>query len=142
MPEAGEPIQKALCDAFLKKYWLGWGREGDRGVVALERSTGLPLSCAWIRRFSRQEAGATFVAEDIPELATGTVEGFRGQGIGAETIRSLIASSQEDYRALCLSVREDNPAVRLYQRLGFAKVPRSETRNRAGTLSFNMVLRF
>src|SRR5258707_15500234 len=101
MPEAGEPIQKALCDAFLKKYWLGWGREGDRGVVALERSTGLPLSCAWIRRFSRQEAGATFVAGNIPELATRPLEGFRGQGNGAEPNRALDPPSPEDYRALC-----------------------------------------
>jgi hypothetical protein len=39
-----------------------------------------------------------------------------------------------------LSVRETNPAVRLYERLGFKLVPGSEKTNRVGTRSFNLLL--
>jgi ribosomal protein S18 acetylase RimI-like enzyme len=36
-------------------------------------------------------------------------------------------------------VRETNPAMRLYERLGFRRVPGREVRNRVGTMSFGMV---
>ena len=45
-------------------------------------------------------------------------------------------------RGLCLSVRLDNPALRLYERLGFAPIPDSELANRAGGRSLGMGLRF
>jgi hypothetical protein len=39
-------------------------------------------------------------------------------------------------------VRADNPARRLYERLGFQLVPGGEVPNRAGGRSLTMVLRF
>lgn len=49
----------------------------------------------------------------------------RGAGIGSEALR-LIGDEvkQRDVRALHLQVREDNPALRVYQRAGFSTVPR------------------
>jgi hypothetical protein len=46
MPEGGEPIQKALSDPFLRKYWVEWGRPCDIGIVAEDSSTGMAVACA------------------------------------------------------------------------------------------------
>ncbi len=141
MDEAKEPIQKALEDEHLSRYWKGWGRDGDLGIVAVHED-GLPVSCAWARLYSREEASWGFVADGIPELATGTVDGYRGQGVGTATLSALLDVAREHFPGLSLSVRETNPAVRLYERLGFTRVPGSEMRNRAGSTSFNMLVRF
>lgn len=142
MLEKREPIQKALTDPALMKYWGNWGREGDLGMVSLDQSSGNPVSCSWVRLFSKEEAGNGFVGVDIPELATGTIEDYRGQGIGAKNLEALIEQVKLYYPGICLSVREDNPAVRLYERLSFKKIPGSEMKNRIGTQSYNMLLRF
>jgi GNAT superfamily N-acetyltransferase len=92
--------------------------------------------------FSREEAGTGFVGDGIPKLATGTVDGFRGQGIGRATLDALIVHARSRYPGISLSVRDDNPAVRLYERLSFRKVAGSDMKNRVGTTSYNMLLRF
>ena len=142
MPQSNEPIQKAFADPFLRKYWVGWGRPGDLGFVAVDRSNEMPVSCAWVRQFSKAEASATFVSDDVPELGFGTVDGFRGQGIGSAVLRALIGSAMTRCRGICLIVREENPAVRLYERLGIQKITGSDMLNRVGTRSFRMLLDF
>ena len=46
------------------------------------------------------------------------------------------------FEAVSLSVRGDNTAVRLYERVGFIKIPGSEILNRTGEISFNMIYKF
>jgi ribosomal protein S18 acetylase RimI-like enzyme len=46
---------------------------------------------------------------------------FRRRGIGGELIRDLIAQCDRDNLPLRLQVLKNNPAVRLYERLGFRK---------------------
>ncbi|HKV98582.1 MAG TPA: GNAT family N-acetyltransferase [Vicinamibacterales bacterium] len=41
------------------------------------------------------------------------------RGIGTHVLRELIAESQRASKALTLAVMKNNPAVRLYERLGF-----------------------
>jgi GNAT superfamily N-acetyltransferase len=121
MDESGEPIQKALDGQELSIYWKRWGREGD-----------LPDCCAWARRFSRQEPGHRFVAEDILEIAIGTISTFRGQGIGTAVLTSLLDECRNKCKGISVSVRKHSPAVRLYSRFGFLRVENSEHRNRGG----------
>jgi ribosomal protein S18 acetylase RimI-like enzyme len=45
--------------------------------------------------------------------------GFQGRGIGTEVMRRLIAEAAQTGRGMTLSVVKSNPALRLYQRLGF-----------------------
>lgn len=142
MDEAEEPIQKALVDPGLAAYWRDWGRPGDRGIVAVDRGSRLPVSCAWVRRHSAAGQAYGFVSEDVPELSTGTIAGFRGRGIGTRTLTELIRVCRDQVPGISLSVREENPAVRLYQRLGFRAVPGTEKVNRVGSRSFVMLLRF
>ncbi len=142
MQESGEPIQKALCGRELTRYWRGWGRPGDLGIVAESVSVGYPISCAWVRLFSPEEAGADFVGEDIPELAIGTIPTARGLGVGTRILKALLGLCETRYGGVSLSVRLDNPAIRLYERLGFRRTAGSAVINRVGTQSIIMLLRF
>jgi GNAT superfamily N-acetyltransferase len=136
MAESNEPIQKALVDEQLTKYWQGWGRSGDLGIVAIREVDGLPVSCAWLRQLTEGDDG--FLAEGVLELAFGTVPRLRGQGIGTRALTRLIEECSSHAGGISLSVRADNPAVRLYQRLGFETL--SEIVNRVGTQSLVMKL--
>lgn len=142
MQESGEPIQKALCDRELTRYWQDWGRPGDLGLVAESDSVGYPVGCAWVRLFSREEAGADYVGEDIPELAIGTIPTHRGMDVGSRLLQALLSLCQTRYAGVSLSVRIDNPAIRLYERFGFRRTSESPIVNRVGTESIIMLLKF
>ncbi|MEP7050549.1 MAG: GNAT family N-acetyltransferase [Pseudomonadota bacterium] len=137
MLESNEPIQKALTDKELTKYWQGWGRASDLGVVAL-RDDSVPVSCAWLRQLPAPDAG--YVAEGVLELAIGTVASERGMGIGTRVLGRLIELCRAHARGISLSVRAENPAVRLYQRFGFRTT--AEITNRVGGQSLTMLLDF
>lgn len=138
MAESNEPIQKALVHKELTKYWRGWGRDGDRGVVAIRAPGELPVACAWVRRFSSDDPD--FVADGVLELALGTLVEARGNGYGSEVLARLIEECRPEVSGISLSVRADNPAVRLYRRFGFETI--REATNRVGTQSLFMLLRF
>ena len=142
MQESGEPIQKALRDPELTRYWQDWGRSGDLGLVAESDSAGYPVSCAWVRLFSREEAGADYVGENIPELAIGTIPAARGLGVGTRLLQALLDLCRSRYSGVSLSVRLDNPAIRLYERLGFRRTSATPIINRVGTESIVMLLSF
>ena len=137
MAESNEPIQQALVDKQLTKYWQGWGRPGDLGIVACRELDALPVCCAWVRQLPPDDEG--YLGEGVLELAFGTVASERGQGIGSETLTQLIEACRAAAASgISLSVRADNPAVRLYRRLRFEVV--SEIVNRVGTRSLVMKL--
>jgi ribosomal protein S18 acetylase RimI-like enzyme len=97
---------------------------GDEAVLAHRRSDPLgcanPLGLAWCRRLRSDDAGNSFVAEDIPCLAIAVRADARGVGIGTELLRRLIARlTDAGCAALTLAVEVDNPARRLYPRVGF-----------------------
>lgn len=142
MPEGNEPMQKALSDPFLQKYWTGWGRPGDFGIVAEDSSVGFAVACAWVRLFTKEQAFGCLCGDGVPELAMGVVPGFRAKGIGTQVLRRLIEELRSQFCGICLSVRSDNPAVRLYDRFSFRRVSGSEITNRIGTESCTMFLRF
>ena len=47
---------------------------------------------------------------------------FRGQGVGTQLLRELIAEAQASGRPVTIHVEQGNPARRLYERMGFAPV--------------------
>jgi len=100
-------------------YVDGWPRTGDAGVVAV---SGVPVGAAWWRHFRGGDPGFGFVDEGIPEIAVGVVGRFRGRGVGATLLGELIARAVDaGLPGLSLSVEPDNPALRLYRRLGFVE---------------------
>jgi ribosomal protein S18 acetylase RimI-like enzyme len=56
---------------------------------------------------------------DIRIMDVALAPPFRGQGIGTTLLRSLIAEGQESGRKVSIHVEMNNPARRLYERLGF-----------------------
>ncbi|HEY9761807.1 MAG TPA: ACT domain-containing protein [Trichocoleus sp.] len=121
----------------LTRYAAGWGRAGDMGVVALLGEQ--PIGAAWLRLWQGDTQGYGFMSADIPELAIAVLPEYQNQGIGTQLMTRLLDNAREWYSAVSLNVRADNPVVRLYERLGFVKVPDSEVINRVGGVSFTMV---
>jgi ribosomal protein S18 acetylase RimI-like enzyme len=132
--------KQLLRDRTLVQYVAGWQREGDIGVVAvdLDGPGGLqiPVGAAWLRRFSRTAPGHGYVADDVPELSIGVVEGQRRRGIGRGLLRALLTRAREaGLRAVSASVATGNPAAGLYESTGFVVV---STEGDASTLVLDL----
>lgn len=117
-------VADALASPHLRIYIDGWGRPGDIAVGARD-SLGVFGGAAWFRLFTEADHGYGFVRNSIPEVSIGVQPGWRHHGVG----RSLLSSLHQEARALgitqlSLSVESDNPALRLYERLGY--VPMTE----------------
>ncbi|HEY5388906.1 MAG TPA: GNAT family N-acetyltransferase [Solirubrobacteraceae bacterium] len=82
-----------------------------------------PVGAAWWRFFTDEDHGYGFIEPPIPELSVAVTEGLRGRGVGGALLEALIERARDaDLPALSLSVEVDNPALRLYERLGFTAV--------------------
>jgi ribosomal protein S18 acetylase RimI-like enzyme len=113
-------------DPSLAHYVEGFGQDGDVGVVADDHGA------AWARLFSAHAPGFGFVADDVPELSIAVRPEHRGRGLGTALLQALAnALSRAGFTRVSLSVEFDNPALRLYERVGFARVG---TRGGAWTL--------
>ncbi|WP_373539881.1 GNAT family N-acetyltransferase [Chamaesiphon sp.] len=75
-------------------------------------------------------------------FANAVLPDYRGQDIGTKLLTQILATAEINYPAVSLSVLENNPVVRLYERTEFMKIPGSEVLNRAGESSFNMMYEF
>jgi ribosomal protein S18 acetylase RimI-like enzyme len=115
------------------------GRPGDLGIAAFERRAGEAVGCAWLRLLIGADRGYGYIDDETPELALGVVPAHRGQGVGTELLRLLLEEAYALVPAVTLSVRMDSPAIRLYERFGFRRLP-GELTNRVGGRSVNMVL--
>jgi len=120
------------------KYLVGWQRPGDFGCIAEQH--GAIIGAAWARRFSAAELRVPYGDEEAPKVSIGVQPHARGQGVGEQLMRALIDEAARRGLGLCLSVRSDNPARRLYERLGFRDIPGSAVTNRAGGMSIGMAL--
>jgi ribosomal protein S18 acetylase RimI-like enzyme len=126
----------ARSDPYLASYVAGWGRPGDLGVIA-EDPAG-PAGAAWLRVVGDPAHRARMGTGELPELAIAVSLAHRGQGLGTALLDALIPRARQSYPGIALSVRADNPAVRLYLRFGF-RIER-EVQNRVGTRSLVMRL--
>lgn len=116
------PREEALASPELRVYIDGWGRAGDRGIIAVAGID--PLGAAWYRAYSEAEHGYGFVDARTPELTIAVAPPRRGLGIGRALLAALVAQARLDgVTALSLSVERDNPARRLYEQSGFEPVP-------------------
>jgi ribosomal protein S18 acetylase RimI-like enzyme len=111
---------QVLADPRYAMYLAGWPRPGDFGLVAEQDE---PAGAAWYRTFTEASHGHGFVSEEVPELAIAVIASRRREGIGRRLLIELIdASVRRGYPALSLSVREANPARRLYESVGFVLI--------------------
>jgi ribosomal protein S18 acetylase RimI-like enzyme len=113
--------ETVLSDPSFARYVAAWGRRGDTGVIA-EDEEGL-LGAAWYRLFPATAPGFGFVDPHTPEVSVAVRASARGRGIGTALLSALIELARaERFAALSLSVERDNPALRLYRRVGFTLV--------------------
>lgn len=130
--DGAQSYHAAKTHPDLHEYVADWGQATDIGVVALvaERIVG----AAWARPVQHE----TIV--DVPaahhEIAIAVHPEFHGQGIGATLMAGLNALADMRHIDLALTVREGNPAIRLYQRAGFVVI--EEIVNRVGGKSLVM----
>lgn len=118
VPEGHPPFpREILQEPQISRYVQGWGRADDLGFVALD--AGKPVGAVWARLLKGENRGFGYVDDMTPELTIAILPEYRGKGIGSTLITQLLETARPCYKAICLSVSPDNPAKRLYQRLGF-----------------------
>ena len=122
---------------FVAAHLAGWQRSEDFGFIA--ESDAVAVGAAWARQFSRDEQPAFYVDDRTPEITIGVTKQVRGQGVGGMLLRALTAEAARHGVGLCLNVRHDNPARRLYERIGFRLVAGSAVPNRVGGTSLGMI---
>lgn len=74
--------------------------------------------------YNKQPAGRLYVnrkKDDIRIIDIALLKEFRRKGIGSRIMKALIRESDEKNLPLSLHVEQDNPAMGLYDRLGFKK---------------------
>jgi len=130
-------VAAAKAVPFVAAHLAGWQRPEDFGFVA-ERDA-KAIGAAWARQFSPDEQPAFYVDGRTPEVTIGVSETARGRGVGGRLLRAVIAEAERRGVGLCLNVRHDNPARRLYERIGFRLVPGAAVPNRVGGTSFGMI---
>src|SRR5579885_3629264 len=138
--EGATSPEAAKTNAYLSKYVEGWGRPTDMGVLALHPIHQHPIGAAWLRLLIGEQKTMSYIDDQTPELAIALLPDYTGQGLGTQLLTHLIATAREVYPAIVLSVRVNNPARHLYERMGF--VVTETVINRVGSESLNMLLRF
>ena len=114
------PIEYVLAHEQVVIFHEGWGRTGDTALVA--EQDGRPAGVVWYRFFTDAEHGEGFVDEETPELAIAVVDELRGQGVGQALMEAMHERARRDgIGRISLSVDAENPAKRLYARLGYVE---------------------
>lgn len=67
------------------------------------------------------------VGDGVPSFAISLYKEYRGQGIGTQLMRKMLAELRErGYEKTSLAVQKPNYAVRMYQNVGFEIVDENE----------------
>lgn len=136
-----QPVEFPLLQEFLYQaiYIPDGAAPPPRSVTALPalqvyiEAFGSRLGdCCLVAAAGRQVVGAAWsrimddyghIDDGTPSLAISLLPGYRGRGIGTKLLSGLLSRLQkEGVHRVSLSVQKGNPAIRLYQRMGFRTV--------------------
>ena len=118
VPEGFEveiPRSVIYDDPKCRAAFEGFGElPDDRAVVAVVENK--VVGACWVR--TTDEYG--HIDGQTPSFSISLYEQYRGQGIGGAMMRRMLEDLREaGYARASLSVQKENPALRLYKRLGF-----------------------
>ena len=118
VPESFEgeiPRSVVFDDPKCRAAFEGFGTlADDRAVVAVIE--GKVIGACWLR--TTDEYG--HIDDETPSLSASLYAPYRGRGIGSAMMRQMLDELRRaGYPRASLSVQKENPAVRLYERLGF-----------------------
>ena len=118
VPEGFEgeiPRSVIYDDPMCRAAFEGFGSlPDDRALMA--EVEGEVVGACWVR--TTDEYG--HIDDDTPSFSISLYKEYRGCGIGGAMMRRMLTELQEaGYVRASLSVQKDNPALRLYERLGF-----------------------
>jgi len=115
MPPGEEmPPFEIIFDSEIYVYVKDFGGKDDCGVVA--EMNGEIVGAAWTRIIPAYGN----IDENTPELAISVLPEHRDRGVGAVLMENLFELLRKrGYERTSLSVQQNNPAVRFYERLGY-----------------------
>ena len=111
------PPREVINTPELARYVRGWGQADDLGFLAIHETQ--PIGAIWLRLLKETNKGYGYIDDVTPELSIAVLPPHRGKGVGTRLMRQLLLAAGNKYEAISLSVSEENPAMRLYRRLGF-----------------------
>lgn len=116
------PPMEIINQPELQVYVEGFGsRNGDICFVA--ESDGVIVGAVWVRIMN--DYG--HVDDDTPSFAISLLKEYRGNGIGTELMKKMLAELQNyGYKKTSLAVQKQNYAVRMYKNVGFEIVDENE----------------
>lgn len=115
-PEEPPLPREILDDPKVAHYVAGFGTDdGDVGFIAEDLN---PIGAAWVRLLTGDNRGFGYIDDETPELSIALSPEHHGKGLGTALLERVFA----EVPRCCLSVDDRNPALRLYDRLGFVTV--------------------
>ncbi|MBO1306631.1 GNAT family N-acetyltransferase [Enterococcus sp. 669A] len=106
----------------LNVYIKDFGRLPDDHCLCAEVDKQV-VGAVWVRILD----GFGSVDQKTPEFAISLLPEFRGQGIGTELMKAMLAQlKQAGYTQTSLAVQKDNYALEMYEKLGFEIVAEDE----------------
>jgi GNAT superfamily N-acetyltransferase len=126
------PTRSPIPDAALARHippvplWIDqWGKKGDMALVASQGDELIGAACC--RLFSVHDCVAGFVNEQTPVLLLAVLPQYRKHGVGRRLLTTLMQRAKDaSSPALSLAVSIRNPAIVLYERMGFRSVQISQ----------------
>lgn len=113
--EGGIPRSIIYDDPRCRAAFEGFGElPDDRALVTVV--DGSVVGACWVR--TTDEYG--HIDDATPSFSISLYQQYRGQGMGAAMMRQMLDELRvAGYARASLSVQKDNPALHLYERLGF-----------------------
>lgn len=123
IPQGVKPPDKSIINnEDLQVYIKDFGSKKDDICFLAEMDHEI-VGAVWIRMMN--DYG--HIDDQTPSLAISVKKEYRGLGIGTKLMETMLVSvKHHGYQSVSLSVQKANPAVHLYQRLGFQIIKENE----------------
>ncbi|HEX4779939.1 MAG TPA: GNAT family N-acetyltransferase [Usitatibacter sp.] len=117
-PPAGLRPREVLEHPEVRIYAEGWGRLDDVGVAA-EDERGELMGACWMRVVT-EGRGLAHVDDSTPQLGIAVMPSWQRKGVGRAVMgAALEAARTHGFRKVALTVHPRNPAIALYESMGF-----------------------